>query len=140
MLLAGGFHFSLPSIILLSVSTMFHKRTYLRLLGDVYIAPKSGGRGAGLVTINRGKLDKLIDYLKFCPRKLSKVCMTLYRSVTTNCQTKKKRWVVVSGMLILQVSGVLLFWCHGFYNLDAHSLLCPMPRTNCMNAGAVRTE
>jgi hypothetical protein len=88
-----------------------NKKTYLLLLNDVYNGHKSGshktGSKDGQVTINAAKLSKLIAYVNLCPKRLAKVCRTLYHSIKKNYRKKKKktkRCLLKSNLLIFQVS------------------------------------
>lgn len=83
------------------------QKTYLRLLNDVYIGVGQQGT-TGLKSdddapISSTKLNKLIAYLKQCPKRLTNVCRTLYHNIKKNCHKRMDRCVLKADFLIFQV-------------------------------------
>lgn len=100
--------FNFPSTLFITPLMMWlSQKTYLRLLQDVYIAQQSESEDD--VTLDTSKLNKLIAYLKQCPKRLTNVCRTLYHNIKKNYHTrtekqKKRSCVLSADFLIFQVS------------------------------------
>lgn len=111
-----------------------HKRTFLRLLEDVYI--EQSGKPSlrddeieEIAVINRGKLDKLVNYLNLCPKKLAKVCKTLYLSIKANHLKKSRRKIVQADFMIFEV----MCHCDGELVVCIVSYDCVIANRSCVH-------